>query len=81
MNTNPQISPDLELMLAGNTDGFLQIDGFNGAKYWLLSEAAMDVRMQVLEGLAEANLGQSETWNAEEIKALGREQLRNGNNR
>ena len=72
---NPKLSRDVEEFLSTTPEGALQVQGDTGATYWVLTEDAMQIRQQVLDGLAEAERGDLEPWDAESIKRAGRERL------
>ena len=72
---NPKLTEDIEQALSDSPDGAIQVDGTNGATYWLLTPEAKSVREQVLEGIAEADRGEVEPWDGEEIKRAGRQRL------
>lgn len=70
----PRISDELERAVADNTEGALQVEGAKGT-YWVLSEEAMRLRTEVLKGLEQADRGDLESWNSEDIKREGRRLL------
>ncbi len=72
---NPKLSRDVEKFVSTTPEGAKQVEGDTGATYWVLTEEAMQVRQQVLEGLAEADRGDVEPWDAESVKRSGRERL------
>ena len=72
---NPKLSREVENFVSTTPEGAMKIEGDTGANYWVLTEEAMKIRQQVLEGLAEADRGTVESWDAEAIKTAGRERL------
>ena len=72
---NPKLSHDVENFVSTTPEGAMKVEGHTGATYWVLTEEAMQVRKQVLDGLDQANRGEVEAWDAEAIKNVGRERL------
>jgi len=72
---NPKLSRDVENFVSTTPEGAMKVEGDTGATYWVLTEGAMQIRQQVLEGLAEAERGEVEPWDSEEIKRAGRARL------
>ncbi len=72
---NPKLSRDFENFISTSSDGATKVEGDTGATYWVLTEQAMQVRQQVLDGLNEADGGQVEPWDSEAIKLAGRKRL------
>jgi hypothetical protein len=72
---NPKLSRDVENFVSTTPEGAMKVEGDTGASYWVLTEEAMKIRQQVLEGLAQADRGEVEPWDAESIKRAGRERL------
>lgn len=72
---NPKLSRDVENFVSTTPEGAMKVEGDTGATYWVLTEEAMQVRQQVLDGLAQADQGESEPWDAESIKLAGRKRL------
>lgn len=72
---NPKLSLDVENFVSTTPIGAMQVEGATGASYWVLTNEAMQVRQQVLEGLAAADRGDVESWDAESIKRDGRERM------
>ena len=73
----PKISPEVEQLVSTSSTEAIRVEGANGKTYWLLTPQAMKIRDAVLEGLEEADRGEMEPWDSNEIKTLGRQQLRN----
>jgi hypothetical protein len=74
---NPKLSLDVENFVSTTPVGAKQVEGTTGATYWVLTKEAMEVRRQVLEGLAAADRGDVEAWDAESIKHAGRDRMNN----
>jgi len=72
---NPKLSIDVENFVSTTPVGAKQVEGTTGASYWVLTSEAMQVRQQVLEGLAAADRGDVEAWDAESVKRAGRERV------
>jgi len=70
---NLKLTEDIEQALSASPDGAIQVDGTDGATYWLLTAEAKTVRERVLEGITEADSGNVEPWDAEQIKRAGRQ--------
>lgn len=68
----PKIPNELEQAITAHPEGVIKVEGANGT-YWIMSDAAMQVRAEVQEGLDQADCGDVQPWNADEIKAAGRE--------
>ena len=69
----PKLSSEVEQFVSAAPDGAIQVEGADGNTYWVLTEEAMRVRQYVQQGLAEADRGELSEWNADDIKAAGRE--------
>ena len=72
---NPKLTEDIEQALTASPNGAIQVDGAGGAIYWLLTQDAKLVREQVLDGVADANSGNVDPWDAEQIKVAGRHRM------
>ncbi len=72
----PKLSSDVEQFIAASPGGAAKIEGSNGATYWVMTDEAMRVRRYVQEGIEQADRGDVAAWDADEIKAVGR-QLKN----
>ena len=72
---NPKLSRDVENIVSTTPQGAMQVQGDSGATYWVLTEDAMQIRRQVLDGLAEVERGDLEKWDADGVKRAGRERL------
>ena len=70
---NSKFSHELERLVANSGEEAIRVDGLEGKTYWLLTAHAMDVRNAVLEGIEQADRGEMEPWDSEEINRLGRE--------
>ena len=68
----PEISNELEQAVTSHPDGALKVQGANGT-YWILTDAAMQVRADVQKGIEQADRGHLEPWDADEIKRAGRQ--------
>ena len=70
----PQLSNDVQQYVTQLPEGAAQFKGADGTTFWVLTQDAMQVRQYVLEGVDEADLGETESWKgADEIKAVGRD--------
>jgi hypothetical protein len=71
----PQLPQDLENVVDADPVGVLRIKNANGRVYFVLTEEAMQVRHYVHEGIASAERGESQPWDADEMKRDGRARL------
>lgn len=69
----PKLSNDIEQFIAAAPSGAAQIEGANGATYWVMTDEAMRVRQYVQEGIEQADRGDVAPWDSDEIKAAGRQ--------
>lgn len=69
----PKLSTDIEKFIAAAPGGAAQVQGANGAMYWVMTDEAMRVRQYVHEGIEQADRGEVAPWNSDEIKAAGRQ--------
>lgn len=70
-----KLNSELAEAIASSRDGVIQIEAEDGSRFWLMTEAAIKTRDQVLKGLEELDRGESIPWDAEAIKAEGRQRL------
>lgn len=67
-----QIPNDLEQAVTAHPEGAIKLQGAHGI-YWIMTDAAMQIRAAVQEGLDQADRGDVEPWDSEEIKRAGRQ--------
>ena len=68
----PKLSSDLEQFVMSTPSGAARVEGADGAIFWVMTDEAMKVRQYVHEGLLQADRGELQSWNADEIKSAGR---------
>ena len=72
LGMEPTISKELEQAVTAHPEGALKVQGANGT-YWIMTSSAMEIRTAVQLGLDQADRGEVELWNSDEIKSAGRQ--------
>ncbi|QDT63279.1 hypothetical protein [Calycomorphotria hydatis] len=63
---NARLPEDVEQLVAEHPDGAVRVEGARG-HYYILNAEAMKVREEVLEGIQEADRGETSEWDVENI--------------
>ena len=68
----PKLSDDVQQFVLETADGAARFEGADGTTFWVLTQDAINIRQFVQDGIDQAERGESEPWDAAEIKATGR---------
>lgn len=67
-----KLNSEIANAVAASHNGVIQIESDDGSKFWIMTEAAVQTRDDVPNGLKELDSGESLEWDATAIKAVGR---------